>query len=95
MAWEKQALPEVLEVMVGMARWAASQGAAEQALVNAMFVLNHPAATEQTKEAARQLRTELEALLTSKQIHAAQGRVEAITFEEIVGEAIISFTIPR
>ena len=60
----------------------------EQELVKAMFVLNHPAATEQTKEAARQLRTELEAILTSKQIHAAQRRVEAITFEEFLDEAL-------
>jgi tetratricopeptide (TPR) repeat protein len=88
MAWEKQALPEVLEVMTGMASWSAQQGALEQALVNAIFVLNHPAATEQTKEAARQLRTDLEALLTSKQIRAAQGRVESIILEVIVDEAL-------
>jgi tetratricopeptide (TPR) repeat protein len=93
MAWEKQALPEVLEVMTGMARWSASQGAPEQALVNAIFVLNHQAASEQTKEVTRQLLTELEALLTSKQIHAAQGRVEAITFEEIVGEALTQINL--
>jgi predicted ATPase/DNA-binding SARP family transcriptional activator len=88
MSWEKQALPEVLEVMTGMAKWSTLQGAPEQALVNAIFVLNHQSATEQTKEVARQLRVELESLLTNKQIHAAQGQAESITFEKIVDQAL-------
>jgi tetratricopeptide (TPR) repeat protein len=88
MAWERQALPEVLEAMTGMARWSAQQGAPEQALMSAFFVLNHRAATEQTKEAARQLRAELEAQLTPTRIEAIQAHAGDKTFEAFVEELL-------
>jgi predicted ATPase/transcriptional regulator with XRE-family HTH domain len=88
MAWERQALPEVLEAAIGMARWLAQQGAPEQALVSAFFVLNHPAATEQTKEAARQLRTELAAQLTPTQIEVIQAQAGEKTFEAVVEDLL-------
>lgn len=88
MAWERQALPEVLEAMIGMARWSVHQGVPEQALVSALFVLNHQAATEQTKQAARQLRAELEAGLLPDEIEAVQVRVRTESFEKIVQELL-------
>ena len=88
MAWERRASPEVLEAMTGMARWSAQQGAPEQALVSVFFVLNHSAATEQTKEAARQLRAELEPRLSPDEIEAIQVRVRAKTFEAVVEDLL-------
>jgi tetratricopeptide (TPR) repeat protein len=88
MAWERQASPEVLEAMTGMARWSAQQGTAAQALVSVFFVLNHPAATEQTKEAARQLRVELESRLSPDEIEAIQERVRVKTFEAVVEDVL-------
>jgi predicted ATPase/transcriptional regulator with XRE-family HTH domain len=84
MAWERQALPEVLEAMTGLARWSAEQGEPKQALVTAFFVLNHPAATEQTKEAARQFWTELEAQVGPEQIVEAQASAENLSLESFV-----------
>ncbi len=89
LGWERQALPEVLETMAGMARWSAQKGMPEQALVSAFFVLNHPAATEKTKEAARQLRLELEAQLGPDQLEAAQASALNISVETLV-ETILS-----
>ena len=74
--------------MMGMARWSAQQGAPEQALVTAFFVLNHRAATEQTKEAVRQLRAELEAQLTSQQVEVALARARSKRFDQIVEEIL-------
>jgi predicted ATPase/DNA-binding XRE family transcriptional regulator len=88
MAWERQALPEVVEAMTGMARWSAEQGAPEQALVSAFFVLNHPGATEQTKEAARQLRAELEAQLPSTRVEAIHTRCQDKTLEAVVEDLL-------
>jgi predicted ATPase/DNA-binding XRE family transcriptional regulator len=88
MAHERQALPEVLESMTGMASWLAKHGMLEQALVSAFFVLNHPAATEQTKEAARQMRAELEAQLTPTQIEVIQAQAREKTFEAFVEDLL-------
>jgi hypothetical protein len=84
MAWERQALPEVLEAATGMARWSARQGLAEPALVTAFFVLNHPVATEQTKEAVRRLRPALEAQLAPEQVEVAKGSAEELSLEALV-----------
>jgi tetratricopeptide (TPR) repeat protein len=86
LSWERQALPEVLEAMMGMASWSAGQGAPEQALMYAFFVLNHQAATEQTKEAAHQLRAKLEAGLSPPQIEMARTRALDRSFETLIEE---------
>jgi predicted ATPase/transcriptional regulator with XRE-family HTH domain/Tfp pilus assembly protein PilF len=88
LAWERQSLPEVLEAATGMARWSARQGTPEQALVSVFFVLNHPAATEQTKEAACQLRAKLEAQLTPTQIEAFQAHAGEKTLKALVGDLL-------
>ena len=84
MAWERQSLPEVLEALAGLARWSAQQGEQGQALVTAFFVLNHPAATEQTKEASRLLRVEIERSLSPDEIVAAQQLAGSKDLEEHV-----------
>jgi predicted ATPase len=84
LGWKRQALPEVLETMAGMARWLAQHGMPEQALVSAFFVLNHPAATEQTRETARQLRSVLEGRLAPDQLEAAQASAQNVPLETFV-----------
>jgi hypothetical protein len=74
--------------MTGMARWSEEHGQLEQALVSAFFVLNHRAATEQTKEAARQLRTELAAQLTPTQVEAIRAQAGEKTFEAVVEDLL-------
>jgi tetratricopeptide (TPR) repeat protein len=84
LGWERQALPEVLDTVAGLASWLAQKGNMEQALISAFFVLSHPAATEQTKEAVRQLRSEMEARLGPDQLEAAQAKALDITLEALV-----------
>jgi tetratricopeptide (TPR) repeat protein len=86
---QRQSLPEVLEAITGMARWWAEQESPEQALLGVCFVLNHPAAAEQTKEAARRLRPGLIRRLAPEQLEAAQTRALTISLEMLV-ETILS-----
>lgn len=83
-AWERQALPEVLESLSGVCTWWARKGAPEQTLTIVHFILNHPAATEQTKEAARRLRPELEAQLGPEQNEGAKGSAETLSLGTLV-----------
>ena len=52
--------------------------------MSAFFALNHPAATEQTKEVARQLRADLEAQLQLEQIEVAKARAQNLSLQAIV-----------
>jgi predicted ATPase/transcriptional regulator with XRE-family HTH domain len=89
MAWEMQALPELLEAVTGMSRWWMQQGSPEVAVEPICFVLNQPAATKQTKEAAHELWSEMEGGLTAAQIEVAQANVQHLSLEAIV-ESILS-----
>jgi predicted ATPase/transcriptional regulator with XRE-family HTH domain/Tfp pilus assembly protein PilF len=88
MAWERQSLPEVLEAMIGMARWSMRQGDGDEmqpeALASIQFVLNHPAATQKTKDDACQLRSELEGRLAPDQLEAAQVNAKNLSLETLV-----------
>ncbi len=88
MAWERQALPEVLEAMAGIARWSITQGAIEQALRSTLFILSHQAATQPTKEDALQMRAELESRLSSEEIEAVQKRVGTDSLEKVIQELL-------
>ncbi len=84
LACERQALPEVLEAMIGTARWSIQQDAADQALIIALVVLNHPAATEPTKEAARHMQSELESSLTPDEVEEIRVQVRSTSFDDFL-----------
>jgi tetratricopeptide (TPR) repeat protein len=88
LAWEAQALPEALGALDGLAHWQAEKGALDQALAQAVLVLNHPAAHQETRKRAAQLRTTLEAQLTPEQIAAAQACAQAMPFDVRVEDAL-------
>lgn len=77
LAWEKQTLPDALTALGGLARCSARQEPEEYvqqaALRTFLFVVNHPAATQQLKDEACQLKTELATQLRPEQIEAAQA----------------------
>jgi len=77
-----------LEAIAGLASLQAKRGNTEHALELLLFVLNHPASFQGTKNHATQLRAELEAQLTSQQVEAAQVRAQAQTFESVVEEVL-------
>ncbi len=88
MAWQRQALPEVLEAMMGIARWSIQQDALEQALMLTLFVLNHPAATESTKEVARQMHEEMASRLSQDTTEAIQGHARSTSFENYIQQLV-------
>jgi predicted ATPase/transcriptional regulator with XRE-family HTH domain len=77
-----------LEALVGIASLRAKRGELEPALVLLLIVLRHPASTQETRLRAAQLRSALEAQLTSQQVEAAQARAQATTFEAAVDEVL-------
>ncbi len=88
MAWDKQAMPEVLEALIGIARWSIQQDVSDQALVYTLFVLDHPAATEPTKEAARQLHEELVSSLSGEAAESIRAHVQSTGFENFIQELL-------
>jgi hypothetical protein len=54
------------------------------ALESALFALDHQAAPEQTRQAARQLQAELESVLSLEQIRAAHQLTGAKDLDELV-----------
>lgn len=77
-----------LEALSGLARLKAKQGDLEPALELFLFVLNHPASTQYTKDRIAPVRLELEAQLTTQQLEAAQIQAQAKTLEAAVDEAL-------
>ena len=85
---EMKGLFIALDVLAGLARLQAKQGNQEQALELLLIVLNHPASSQETKNRADHLRTELEAQLTPKRIEAIQVHAKEITYETIVEDLL-------
>jgi len=88
-AIDTRGTPVALEVLAGFASLQAKQGDREHALELLLIALNHPASIQETKNRAAQLRTKLEAQLTSQQVEAAQTQAKAKTFEAAVEEILI------
>jgi tetratricopeptide (TPR) repeat protein len=88
MAMEVQAVPAILDTLVGLAGVQAKEGAMEQALELLTHILSHPASSREMKDRAERLRTELEGQLSPQQIEAARSRAQAKTFEAIVAEIL-------
>ncbi|MCB0176521.1 MAG: tetratricopeptide repeat protein, partial [Anaerolineae bacterium] len=76
-----QALPNILAALAGLAEWSARGGQSERALEIVLHILRHPAGTQDVKDRADTLRTELEEQLTPQQVAAVQDRVQAGDFE--------------
>jgi hypothetical protein len=53
-----------------------------------LVVLNHPASFQKTKNRASDLRAELEAQLTSRQVEAVRERAQTKTLETVVEEVL-------
>jgi predicted ATPase/transcriptional regulator with XRE-family HTH domain len=88
-ATDIHATPVALEALAGFASLQTKQGDREHALELLLIVLNHPASFQEAKNRAAQLRTKLEAQLTSQQVEAAQTRAKAKTFEAAVEEILV------
>jgi tetratricopeptide (TPR) repeat protein len=87
-ARETGGTPVALEALAGSASLQAKRGDLERALELLWIVLNNPACFQETRDRLTHLRLELETQLTREQIEAVHRRVQAKTFEAVVGEML-------
>jgi tetratricopeptide (TPR) repeat protein len=87
MGMEIQALPLVLDALVGLAGLHAQAGELEQGLEFSISVANHMAATREAKSRAEQIIAELAPRLSAQQIDTVQAQVRLKGFNKIVDQA--------
>jgi tetratricopeptide (TPR) repeat protein len=87
-------IPVALEALAGFASLQAKQGDKEHALELLLFVLNHPASLQVTKNRASALQSQLETQITPSEVEAIQIQVKEKTFEAIVEEALKRYRYP-
>jgi predicted ATPase/DNA-binding SARP family transcriptional activator len=85
MGMEIQALPLVLDALIGLASLHTQAKEFERALEFSICVANHPAATQQAKSRAEQLLARLTHSLGTRQIKAMQAQARQKSFGEIIG----------
>jgi predicted ATPase/transcriptional regulator with XRE-family HTH domain len=85
-AWTIQAIPMLLDALVGLAILESQQGHHERALQWVVHSLQHTASTQDTKNRAEKLRAELEAQLSSQKIEAVKLHAQSLTLEDVVQE---------
>jgi tetratricopeptide (TPR) repeat protein len=82
-AYANQALPNILDSLVGLAMLRAKEGCRRRALEMVLFVLDHPSSTWDARERAEKLRAEVEPSLKPNQIEAARARAQSMSLDEI------------
>jgi hypothetical protein len=88
LAYEGGFTSSALNALTGLAMLEAQQKASQGTLELVLYVLQHPASLQETKDRADHLRAELESQLTRQQVEAAQARAQARTFEAVVDEVL-------
>ena len=83
-ALEIQALPILLDALVGLATLDAARGQYEQALEWVNHILQHSSSTQDTRNRTDRLRLELEAQLSPQQIEATKLRAGSISQADIM-----------
>jgi predicted ATPase/transcriptional regulator with XRE-family HTH domain len=78
-----------LEALAGYAGLQAKRGYIEQAIEISIFVIDHPASVQETKNRAAQLHAQLESRLTPQEIDGIQRRARANTLDSLA-EYILS-----
>jgi tetratricopeptide (TPR) repeat protein len=84
MAYEGSFFPSALNALVGLAELEARQKPARGTFELVIFILQHPASTQETKNRAERLRVELNARLPHEEIEAAQQCAGLMSLDEIV-----------
>ena len=85
-AFEHQSPPNVLSALAGLAALEVKDGRYERALEMTLFVLEHPAATQETRSRAEVLRAKLRAQLTSEQVKLAHACARSMTLDSLARE---------
>ncbi len=87
MAMQVRATPVALDALMGLASIHAHVGAIEQALEFSFSVAHHAAATEDTRQRAKQLISELSPLASPERVQAAQTRARLTSLDEMAARA--------
>jgi tetratricopeptide (TPR) repeat protein len=87
-AKEAQIAPVMLDALLGIAALRSSQGDNETALELVLHVLQNTACSQDTRDRAEQLRTELAAQLPGEQISPIQARAQAKRLDTIAQELL-------
>jgi predicted ATPase/DNA-binding SARP family transcriptional activator len=90
MGMEIQALPLVLDALVGLASLCARAEENEPALEFAICVVNHPAATQETRSRAEKLIAELTRRVGAPQIETMQAQVRQKNLNDIIERVELS-----
>jgi predicted ATPase len=83
-----QVTPGALDALAGLATLAAQEGQSEAALSLVMCILAHPASSQEAKDRAGRLLTEIETRLPLAQIEAVRAQTEFKGFETVVAELL-------
>jgi tetratricopeptide (TPR) repeat protein len=84
MAYEGGWMPAALYALVGLTALGIQQKTSQEKLELVLYILQHPASAQETKDLAARLQVELEANLTPEEIEAAQERAGSINLDELV-----------
>jgi predicted ATPase/class 3 adenylate cyclase/DNA-binding XRE family transcriptional regulator/Tfp pilus assembly protein PilF len=87
-ASEAQVIPTALDALIGLAALLMHEGAAAPWLELLTQIIDHPAASRETRERAVRLRLELEATFAAHQAAAIQERMGQRPFDAVVAEVL-------
>lgn len=81
--------PNVLDALAGFCTCCAQEGQCDLAFELTIFVLQHSASPQDSKDRSEKLRSELETQLTQQQVDAARERVVGKSLQAIVQEILM------
>lgn len=84
MAYEGGFMPSAFNALAGLAALETSQKASQGTLELVLYILQHPASSQDTKNLAVRLQAEIESRLTQEEIEAAQECVGSMGLDELV-----------
>jgi tetratricopeptide (TPR) repeat protein len=84
LAKETRSTSLMLDALAGLALFNAYSGNSERALELSSVILNHPAAVQETKDRANQIRMEAEARLNAEQIQTLKAGLSDRSLEGLV-----------
>ena len=88
-------MPAALYALMGLTALGIQQKTSQETLELVLYILQHPASAQETKDLAARLQVELEAKLPQEEIEAAQQLATSKSLDELVrqfleGDEIIS-----
>jgi tetratricopeptide (TPR) repeat protein len=94
LAIQVQAIPIVLDALVGLAQLAVQTENFVEAYELSSFVLHHLASTEESKDRARMLLHRVESCLTTEQMEMLQAKVNTHSLESMVDQLLLNRQSP-